>query len=170
MPQSELLIRDGKRPPLVPRWMNRLTSPKSAPAPILRLHKWAYVRSDGRVGAGMIGAWTLLLRTIGHRSGERRTTALVFAQDGDRIILVASNDGKDAAPGWFHNLYANPEVEVQIGRKRLHGLASVVAVSHPEHAGMWQLMNETNNGRYDAYQAKTTRPIPVIVIEPTTDP
>jgi F420H(2)-dependent quinone reductase len=169
MPPGAQFIGEGKRPRFVPRWMNRGTAPKSAPAAMLRFHQWVYVRSDGRVGPGMIGAWTLLLRTTGRRSGEPRTTALVFAQDGDRVVLAASNDGKNVAPGWFHNLRTNPQVAVQIGRSKFVGLASVVERSDPDYDRLWQLMNGTNNGRYDAYQAKTTRPIPLVVITPTTD-
>ena len=107
-----------KLPPLIPRMLNRVTAPKSGPAPMLRFHKWVYTATDGRIGPGVIGAWTLLLQTVGRRSGQRRTTALVFARDGQRLILAASNDGKDQAPAWFHNLCADPDVEVQIGREQ----------------------------------------------------
>lgn len=168
--QTRILIRDGKRPPPFPRWMNRVSSPKSAPAWQLRFHRWLYIRTDGRVGPGMIGAWTLLLRTTGRRSGQTRTSALVFALDADRIIIAASNEGKDTAPAWFHNLCANPRVELQIGRERVPGFASVIEASHPDYPRLWQLMNGTNNRRYDAYQAKTSRPIPLVAIEPATNP
>jgi len=169
MTATQLLIPGGHRPPAPARWMNRITTPRSAPAAMLRLHRWLYVRSDGRIGAGMIGAWTLLLRTTGRRSGKQRTAALVFAQDDGRIILAASNDGKDTAPAWFHNLCANPQVEVQIGRQRSLGHASVVSATDADYARLWSLMNGTNNRRYDAYQAKTSRPIPLVVVEPATD-
>ena len=106
-----------KLPPLIPRMLNRVTAPKSGPAPMLRFHKWVYTATDGRIGPGVIGAWTLLLQTVGRRSGQCRTTALVFARDRQRLILAASNDGKDQAPAWFHNLCADPDVEVQIGRE-----------------------------------------------------
>ena len=161
--------RADKRPPLIPRVMNRLTSPYSAPAPMLRLHQRIYQRSDGRIGPGMIGAWTLLLHTTGRRTGQRRTTALVFARDGDRIILAASNDGKDRSPAWFLNLCANPEVDLQIGREHLRGTATVIESPDPEYPRLWELMNGTNNRRYDAYQAKTSRPIPLIAIVPGVD-
>lgn len=123
-----------------------MTTPKSAPAWQLRFHRWLYVRTDGRIGPGMIGAWTLLLRTIGRKSGQTRTSALVFAPDADRIIIAASNDGKDSAPAWFHNLCANPSVEVQIGRERIPGLASVIEASQADYSRLWQLMNGTTTG------------------------
>ena len=153
-------------PPLIPRLLNKLTSPRSAPPPVLRLHQWIYVRSDGRIGPGMIGAWTLLLHTIGRRTGQRRTTALVFARDGDRIILAASNDGKDQSPAWFLNLSANPKVELQIGRQHYAGTAATIEPSDPGYQRLWEAMNRTNNRRYDTYQSKTSRPIPLVSITP----
>jgi F420H(2)-dependent quinone reductase len=155
----------SKLPPPLPRLMNKLTTPNSAPAPVLRLHRWIYSTTDGRIGPGMIGAWTLLLHTTGRRTGQRRTTALVFAHDGKRIILAASNDGKDQPPAWFLNLCATPQVELQIGRQHLAGTATVVSSGDPSYPRLWELMNRTNHRRYDAYQAKTTRPIPLIAVD-----
>lgn len=162
--KTDLTVGGDQLPPLIPRTMNRLTAPKSGPAAMLRLHRWIYARSDGRVGAGMIGAWTLLLRTVGRRTGQPRLTALVFARDGKKIIVAASNDGKDHAPAWFHNLCARPEVEVQVGRRRFPGRATVIDSTDPDYPRLWELMNGTNNRRYDAYQAKTSRPIPLVAI------
>jgi F420H(2)-dependent quinone reductase len=158
-------IGGQKRPPLIPRWLNRLTAPNSAPAPILRFHRWIYDRSDGRIGPGMIGAWTLLLHTVGRRTGRRRTTALVFARDGERIIVAASNDGKDGSPAWFLNLCTHPKVGVQIGRDHCLGTARPVDPSDPEYRRLWELMNGTNNRRYDAYQSKTSRLISLVTID-----
>lgn len=154
----------AKSPPLIPRLINRLTSPNSAPAPVLRFHKWIYSCSDGRIGPGMIGAWTLLLHTIGRRSGQRRTAALVFVRDGERIVVTASNDGKDQSPAWYLNLCTNPRVELQIGREHLSGRATVIDSSDAEYRRLWELMNRTNNRRYDAYQSKTSRSIPIVAI------
>lgn len=112
----------------------------------------------------MIGAWTLLLQTLGRLSGQRRTSALVFARDRGRLILAASNDGKDQAPAWFLNLCANPHVEVQIGREHFQGTASVINAYDSEYPRLWELINQTNNRRYDAYQSKTSRSIPLVAI------
>jgi len=161
----------GERPPpLIPRMMNRLTAPKSGPAFTLRFHQWIYARSDGRIGPGMIGAWTLLLRTVGRRTGLPRLTALVFARDGERIIVAASNDGQDSAPAWFHNLCAQPEIELQVGRDRVYGSATVIDPTDADYPRLWELMNGTNNRRYDAYQSKTSRPIPIVAITPRRFP
>jgi deazaflavin-dependent oxidoreductase (nitroreductase family) len=166
MAMTDAMGTASKLPPLLPRLVNKLTTPRSAPAQVLRLHRWIYRTSDGRIGPGMIGAWTLLLHTVGRRTGQRRTSALVFARDGERIILAASNDGKDHPPAWFLNLCANPEVELQIGRQHLAGTATVVGSGDPSYPQLWELMNRTNHRRYDAYQAKTTRPIPLIAVAP----
>jgi deazaflavin-dependent oxidoreductase (nitroreductase family) len=137
---------------------------------MLRFHRWIYIRSDGRIGPGMIGAWALLLRTVGRKTGRWRTSTLVFARDGERIILAASNDGKDASPAWFHNLTSNPEVQVQVGRHRFTGTAAAIESSDADYPRLWELMNGTNNRRYDAYQAKTSRPIPLVAIVPGLEP
>jgi deazaflavin-dependent oxidoreductase (nitroreductase family) len=134
---------------------------------VLRLHAALYKRSDGRVGHNMIGVPTLLLRTIGRRSGATRTNALVYARDGDDYLLVASNGGADRPPAWLHNLRTNPEVEIQIGRERRRGTASIIEPSDPNYERLWKLVNENNRDRYTAYQRQTARPIPVIAITPS---
>jgi deazaflavin-dependent oxidoreductase (nitroreductase family) len=133
----------------------------------LRLHGQLYERTDGRVGHRMIGVPTLLLRTTGRRSGATRTNALVYAADGDDYVLVASNGGSDRPPAWLHNLRANPEVEVQVGRRRRPGEARVVVPGDDSYDRLWKLVNENNHDRYSAYQKQTERPIPVVVVAPT---
>lgn len=151
-------------PPRLARALNRMSAPRTGPAPVLRAHRWLYDHTDGRIGHGMIGAPTLLLRTSGRRSGRRRTTALCYISDAGRLVLAASNDGADRSPGWFHNLVSDPAVEVQVGRRRLAGHAVVVDPSHLDYGRLWRLMNATINGRLDAYQARTRRPIPLVAI------
>src|SRR5690242_7990017 len=99
----------------------------------LRLHEELYIRSDGRLGHRMIGVPTLLLRTTGRRSGARRTNGLVYARDGDDYLIVPSNGGADRPPAWLHNLKADPDVEIQIGRRRRRGMARVVEPSDPTY-------------------------------------
>src|ERR1700692_4786992 len=105
----------------------------SVTSAVLRLHQKLYVRSDGRVGHGMIGVPTLLLRTTGRRSGATRTNGLVYARDGEDYLVVASNGGADRPPAWLHNLRANPDVEIQIGRERRKGRALVVEPADPAY-------------------------------------
>jgi deazaflavin-dependent oxidoreductase (nitroreductase family) len=125
-----------------------------------------YERSDGRLGHGMIGVPVLLLRTRGRRSGLVRTAALVYATDGADLVVVASNHGYDQPPGWRLNVEGEPRVEVQIGRLRRYGSARVVSPGDPEYARLWQLVNANNHNRYDGYQARTGRPIDLVVITP----
>ena len=133
---------------------------------VLRLHEQLYRRSDGRVGHRMIGVPTLLLRTTGRRSGATRTNGLVYARDGDDYLLVASNGGADRPPAWLHNLRADSDVEVQIGRERRKGTARVVEPSAPDYDRLWRIVNENNRDRYTAYQQQTSREIPVVAITP----
>jgi F420H(2)-dependent quinone reductase len=137
---------------------------------VLRLHQRLYVRSDGRVGHRMLGVPTLLLRTIGRRSGATRTNALVYARNGDDYLVVASNGGADQAPAWLHNARANAGVEVQVGRERHKARARIVEPSHHDYEHLWKLVNDNNRNRYSGYQRMTARPIPVIAITPTSAP
>lgn len=132
----------------------------------LRLHETIYKRTDGRLGHSMIGVPTLLLRTTGRRSGATRTNALVYARDGEDYLVVASNGGADRPPAWLHNLRAQPEVEIQIGRQRRHGVARVIEPSMPDYERLWKIVNQNNRDRYSAYQRQTSRPIPVVAITP----
>ena len=115
----------------------------------------------------MLGVPSLLLRTTGRRSGQTRTNGLVYARDGDAYLVVASNGGADRAPGWLHNLRANPAVEIQIGRKRQPATARIIERSDPDYDRAWKLVNENNSDRYSAYQEKTARAIPVISLTPS---
>jgi F420H(2)-dependent quinone reductase len=132
----------------------------------LKLHQQLYERSDGRVGHGMIGVPTLLLRSTGRRSGEQRCNALVYAKDGADYVLVASNGGADRSPGWLFNVRDQPAVEVQVARSAAPGTARILEAGDPDYDRLWRLVNEKNHGRYDAYQAGTARPIPLVVVSP----
>jgi len=130
----------------------------------LVVHQWLYERTDGRVGAKLAGRPMLLLRTVGRRSGERRTAALLYVRDGGNYAVIASKGGAPRNPGWFHNLVADPDVEIQVGRERIPVHARVA--EDQERTKLWSLANGVNKGQYDAYQARTDRDIPVVVLEP----
>jgi F420H(2)-dependent quinone reductase len=134
---------------------------------VLRVHEAIYKGTDGRIGHKMIGVPTLLLRTTGRRSGATRTNGLVYARDGDDYLVVPSNGGADKPPAWLHNLRANPEVEIQIGRDRQNGVARIVEPSDPDYERLWKIVNENNRDRYYAYQKQTSRPIPVVAVTPS---
>jgi F420H(2)-dependent quinone reductase len=132
----------------------------------LKLHQQLYEGSDGRVGHGMIGVPTLLLRTTGRRSGISRCNALVYAKDGADYVVVASNGGADHSPGWLFNLRARPEVEIQVARSKSSAVARTLEPGEDDYERLWRLVNENNRGRYDAYKAKTACPIPLVVLHP----
>jgi F420H(2)-dependent quinone reductase len=116
----------------------------------------------------MLGVPTLMLRTTGRRSGATRTNSLVYASDGEDYLVVASNGGADRPPAWLHNLRAQPDVEIQIGRERQRAAARIIEPSDPSYERLWALVNAKNRDRYTAYQQKTRRPIPVIAITPSS--
>jgi deazaflavin-dependent oxidoreductase (nitroreductase family) len=138
----------------------------SVTSQVLRVHEKLYIASDGRVGHKMVGVPTLLLRTTGRKSGATRTNGLVYARDGDDFLVVASNGGAERNPAWLHNVRAQPQVEIQIGRERRPATARVVEPSDSDYGRLWQIVNENNKDRYTAYQEKTTRPIRVVALTP----
>lgn len=131
---------------------------------LLVVHRWIYERTDGRIGRSLGGASMLLLRTVGARTGKARTAALLYIRDGDNHVVVASTGGAPKHPGWFHNLQANPDVEIQAGRTRLPVRARLA--TEEERPALWEKANAANSGRYDRYQSCTERRIPVVVLEP----
>ena len=78
--------------------------------------------------------------------------------------MIASKGGAPKNPGWFHNLVNDPDVEIQVGRERIPVHARIA--EDEEHTRLWSLANGVNKGQYDAYQARTDRDIPVVVLEP----
>jgi deazaflavin-dependent oxidoreductase (nitroreductase family) len=133
----------------------------------LRFHQAVYQGTGGLIGHRMIGVPTLLMTSVGRRSGKRRTAALVYAKDADSFVVVASNGGADSPPGWLHNVKADSAVRVKRGRKALDARAEVIGPDHAEYARLWKLVNERNRGRYDRYQAKTSRRIQLVRLTPT---
>lgn len=144
--------------------MNRLV--EIVFGPLLTVHQWLYEQSDGRIGTNLGGRPMLLLRTVGRRSKEPRTAALLYVQDGDRYAVIASKGGAPKHPGWFHNLMAQPDVEIQVGRTRIPVRASIA--EGDERARLWARADEVNQGQYAVYQSRTKRTIPVVVLDPRT--
>lgn len=133
---------------------------------LLHVHQAIYDLSDGRLGQHTLGVPCLLLRTTGRRTGKTRTAALLYARDGQDYVVVASLGGSDRPPAWLQNVRADPHVGVQVGRERLAAVATVVERSEADYARLWRAVNDVNRGRYDAYQAKTSRPIPLVRLTP----
>jgi F420H(2)-dependent quinone reductase len=133
---------------------------------VLRVHDEVYKRSGGRIGHKVLGVPTLLLSSTGRRSGKTRVNSLVYARDGADYLLVASKGGADNNPAWLHNVVAEPNVEIQVGRDKMKGIAKVVRPSDADYQRLWKIVNDGNSDRYAGYQKKTTRPIPVVVVTP----
>jgi deazaflavin-dependent oxidoreductase (nitroreductase family) len=130
----------------------------------LQVHAFIYEHTDGLVGHRLLGVPCLMLRTTGRKTGQTRTNSLVYAKDGDRYLVVASKGGDPRPPAWLLNLRANPEVEVQIGRERSQATTAEIGPGDPDYARLWKRVNDNNSNRYDEYQRKTTRPIPVVAL------
>lgn len=133
----------------------------------VRVHDAVYQRTNGWIGHRIPGAPnSLLLHTVGAKTGLPRTSALSYARDGESYLVVASNGGDARAPGWYHNLRAAPRVEINVGPRRFAVVAQPVLSTDPDYARLWRIVNANNADRYDGYQARTTRPIPVVRLTP----
>ncbi|MGC2487024.1 MAG: nitroreductase/quinone reductase family protein [Acidimicrobiales bacterium] len=151
--------------PKIASWVNERTKGRPTPVALLRFHRWLYLTSGGRAGHGLIGAPCLVLTTRGRRSHALRETVLVYARDGDRYVVAASNDGLNRDPSWLFNVRTDPIVQVQVGRRHLRGIASVVEHTDPVFSHLWSEINAINHDRYNGYQAMTPRQIPLVTIE-----
>jgi len=125
---------------------------------------WIYRATGGRVGNKfMRGAPVCLITTTGRKSGQRRTVALIYLQDGEDVILVASKGGMEHHPQWYLNMEAHPDVEVEMGTAVTPMKAR--RASDEEKAAYWPRLVEIYPD-YADYQARTTRNIPVMVLSP----
>jgi deazaflavin-dependent oxidoreductase (nitroreductase family) len=125
-------------------------------------HVKRYVETDGEEGHDWQGTTVLILTTKGRKSGESRSTPLIYGRSGDDYLIVASNGGAAAHPTWYLNLDAEPAVELQVKGDRFKARARTAA--EEEKPELW----ETMVGRwpsYADYQKKTDRQIPVVVLE-----
>ena len=117
----------------------------------------------GQITSGpFTGRSLLLLTTKGAKTGEERTSPLAYSRDGDRFVIVASKGGAPRHPAWFHNLRAYPDVMVELGREKFHASASVADDNerrrlYDQHAARMPAFAD--------YEKKTTRKIPVVVLE-----
>ena len=128
-------------------------------------HVERYLETDGEEGFDWHNGTTILiLFTKGRKSGQQRSHALIFREYGDDYLVVASKGGAETPPAWFVNLEADPHVEVQIKGDRFRATARVA--NPEEKPAMWAKMVEVWPG-YDEYQHKTSREIPVVVLQRT---
>jgi deazaflavin-dependent oxidoreductase (nitroreductase family) len=128
------------------------------------IDRWLMPLTRGRLKVAM-GQPILLLHTRGARSGQPRTTPLLYTAHGDGFVIVASKAGAEHHPAWYHNIRAYPdEVAVEIGGRRIQVRPRVV--DGAERAELWQRVNDNYNG-YETYQGRAGgRVIPVVLLEP----
>jgi F420H(2)-dependent quinone reductase len=127
-------------------------------------HAALYRLTKGRIGGKYQGAPVALVDSVGRKSGKRRTHPLVCTEDGENLVIIASKGGVNRHPAWYHNLMANPETKAN-----WYGDVRQVRAREAEGAErerLWAQMVEANP-TYEAYQRRTDRRIPVIVLEPS---
>lgn len=132
------------------RWTGRLN------VPLYRL-------SGGRIGGRVGRAPLLLLTTTGRRSGQKRTSPVVYLAHGADLVLIDTNAGNERLPAWSLNLGANPEAEVEVGRERRPVRAR--RAEGEEREALWRTHNRQFAG-FDDYAAKLEREPSVWVLEP----
>ena len=119
--------------------------------------------AKGGKGIGPFGDKLLLLTTRGAKSGQVRTTPLVYHRDGDRYVIAASKGGAPSHPAWYHNLLTNPDAEVEVGTEKFKVRARPIAKG-PERDHLYSAHGDTFAAFRD-YPKKTKRVIPVVVLE-----
>jgi deazaflavin-dependent oxidoreductase (nitroreductase family) len=129
-------------------------------------HVDRYRATDGEEGhEWREGTSILLLTTTGRKSGEKRTTPLIYGRAGDAYLIVASKGGADEPPAWYVNLQKDPEAEIQVKADVMQVRAR--DATPDEKPEMWKTMT-AEWPHYDEYQEKTDREIPVVVLEPAS--
>ena len=130
---------------------------------VMALHTAIYKASGGRIGHRGPGLPTmLLLEHTGAKSGKTRTSPLLYFEDGDDLVIVASKGGFPKHPAWFHNLKANPDTTVQVGTEKRDVRARVATAEERER--LWPKAVKTYKG-YEQYQERTDRQIPLVILE-----
>ena len=129
-----------------------------------RANTWVFRASGGRIGGRFLhGAPVMLVTTVGRKSGESRTSPLLFLREGDALVTVASKGGSARHPAWYLNMLADPEVEVEIGTDKRRMRAR--SATDEEKARYWPRLTAMYPP-YDSYQSRTARDIPVVVLTP----
>lgn len=128
-----------------------------------KVHPTLYRWSGGRIGGKLVNMPVLLLTTRGRRTGNSRTRALTYLADGTRFVVIASFLGEPRHPDWWLNLRADPHAEVEVGRRRVQVVAR--EADGEERERLWQAVVDRQKD-YTEYQRRTTRRIPVVVLEP----
>ncbi len=134
---------------------------------ILSILVFLYQRTGGKVGGRVQGLPVLLLTTTGHKTGARRITPLGYFEHDGRYVVIASNAGFDTHPAWFHNLKSHPPVTLQVRDKNLAAIAEPAGLELRRQ--LWAKLVDLAPG-YQAYQKRTTREIPIVLLRPVSTP
>jgi deazaflavin-dependent oxidoreductase (nitroreductase family) len=127
------------------------------------LHASVYRLTGGALIGTVRGRTTLLLTTTGRKSGKRRTRPLLYRVDAERYVVVASNFGADRPPAWWLNLRHNPAAEIVVDRRTIPVVATEADAADRDR--LWSVFEAMYPG-YARYRARTSRPIPVIILTP----
>lgn len=130
---------------------------------LFKAHTVIYEASDGRIGASAGDVPMLLLSVTGRKSGKKRSTPLVYFQDGDSYVVVGSDGAAKRDPQWWKNLQVDPSGEIRVGRKKFPMKATLATGTERER--LWDI-GKTVNPMWDKYQARTQRELPVVVLTP----
>ena len=131
---------------------------------VTRFHQVVFDVLRGKIIGKASGMPVVKLTTIGRKSGERRATMLTSPLvEGDNVVLVASFGGDDRDPMWYGNLIANPDVEVVMSGT--HRTMRARVAEGDERTRLWETLT-AKHGNYAGYQRRTSRQIPVVVLEP----
>jgi deazaflavin-dependent oxidoreductase (nitroreductase family) len=117
--------------------------------------------NDGKVGGFFDNNTLLLLHTTGAKSGKEHVNPLATFEDGERLVVVASKGGAPSHPDWYHNIVANPIVEVEYGKETFKAHASIT--EEPERTRLYGIM-ETEMAAFTEYKQKAGRVIPVVTL------
>ena len=142
--------------------MNDHNEITDSPTEWVAKHVRAYVESGGKDGHLWQGKPTLLLTTLGRKSGKWRRTALIYGRDGDTYVVIGSEGGRPKHPNWYLNLVEHPNVEVQVGADKFTAVAHTA--TGEERTRLWALMVKLWS-MYKTFQSKTERELPVVVLE-----
>jgi deazaflavin-dependent oxidoreductase (nitroreductase family) len=130
---------------------------------MFKAHATVYERSGGRIGA-WAGLPTLLLSVTGRKSGQVRSTPLVYFEDGDSYVVVGSDGAAKRDPQWWKNLQVDPTGSVRVGRKQFEIKATLATGTERER--LWEI-GTSINPMWSKYQTRTKRELPVVVLAPT---
>lgn len=129
-----------------------------------KVHRTLFRATKGRLGGNLLGMLVVDLKTVGRKSGRERWSMLTSpVQDGEAIVLVASRGGDPQHPGWYHNIKANPVVEIVTSKGRRPMRARVASSEEKER--LWPQVVKKYRG-YGQYQKRTTRDIPLVILDP----